>query len=531
MDLDTFVARPLVGSLGVGDFLIVAGAVALLFVITFIFGRKEKDTEDYFVGRRRVPAVVACLAFVATEVSAVTIIGVPADTFQNKWAYLQFFIGSAAARILIAFLFIPIFYRLACTTIFQFLKHRFGDETRYAGSTFFFVTRLTGSGVRLYATSLAVAVILGWGAAGLWKAVLLFTVVSILFIGFGGIKALVWTGAFETVLFFVAGIAVAAYLLLHIDGGAPAAIRAAAAVHKTDVFNWRWSLADANTIWAATLAALFLNMSVFGTDQDFMQRLLTVKTRRSSQKALIGTIAAALPLVCLYAVLGTLLFVFYGQHPEHGLPKDHDEILSHCVVNWLPLGLRGLVLATIILASIDSPLSSLSASFVTDIYRPLIRRSGTERHYLWVGRAAVVAFGLVLAALAYAFKALSGVGVLWVAFQVLAVTGGSTLGVFLLGILTKRRANRANVLAMTVSAVAMATLLYFIHGAVAWTPVVRLFAGWHPWPVPATFALHLRLGWTWLIVLGTVMTFVIGYVLGPWMERRRPPPPDEPVAG
>ena len=136
-------------ALGPVDVAVVVGAIGLLFVIAYFSGRKERDTADFFLGGRRVPALVACLSFVATEVSAVTIIGVPATGFSENWQYLQFFVGSASAKLFVALLFIPVFYKFDCTTIYEFLRHRFGIETQRAGSVFFLITRLLASGVRL----------------------------------------------------------------------------------------------------------------------------------------------------------------------------------------------------------------------------------------------------------------------------------------------------------------------------------------------------------------------------------------------
>ncbi len=526
---DVVVAENMTAGLGALDVTVVAAAVGALFVIAWISGRKEKDTADFFVARRSIPAVIACLSFVATEVSAVTIIGVPSTGYTENWQYLQFFLGSAAARILIAFLFIPVFFKFNVTTIYEFLKHRFGAATQYSGSAFFFVTRLMASGVRLYAACLGVAVILGWDASPSWHvggwtvnsglvaALGLFTLCSIAFIAFGGIKAVVWTGAFATTIFFLAGGAVAVYLWrnIHLDFGAAwqgahdagrtSLLNTGAQYFTSDTSCWGGfvkTFADPNTLWAATLNAFFVGLCVFGTDQELMQRLLTVRTRRSSQKALIGTILAAFPLVTLYLGLGTLLFLFYHQHPSLPPPENSDKILSHFVVNVLPAGLKGLVLAAVVLASIDSPLSSLSSSFVTDIYRPLICRDASERHYLWVSRCGIVGFGILLAILALAFSALTGI--LWLAFKVIAVTGGSTLGIFLLGLLTKRRGNMGNVIAMVASSVVTATLLVLSETKV------------------------ISLGWSWLIVIGTILTFAIGYALGKTVGDAAAPAHQEP---
>ena len=121
------------------DYVVLFLAVIPLFLISYYFGREEKDTSDFFLGDRKVPSIIACLSFVATEVSALTIVGVPATAYSENWEYVQFFFGSAAARIAVAFLFIPVFYKYKCTSIYEYLKYRFGAETQYTGSIFFFI--------------------------------------------------------------------------------------------------------------------------------------------------------------------------------------------------------------------------------------------------------------------------------------------------------------------------------------------------------------------------------------------------------
>jgi solute:Na+ symporter, SSS family len=483
---DVPAAANISGSLSAWDLLVLGAAVATLFVITAIAGRRQGGAREYFLGNRRVPALVASLAFVATEVSAVTIVSVPANAFAGTWSYLQMFVGAAAARVAVAWLFVPVYYRQDCTSIYEYLRSRFGPATQYAGSAFFFVTRLAGSGLRLGAACLGLHVLLGWSMEA---TILAFSAVSIAFIAIGGIKAIMWNGAYSTLVFYAAGAAVAGCLVSMIDGGLGGALRAAGAAHKLDVFDFRWQFEKADTFWASFLCMLFLNMSVFGTDQDFVQRLLTVKTRRSSQLAMVGTIFASLPLVCLYLAIGTLIHVFYLQHGL-AMPQgpQAERILSTVTATLLPSGMKGLVLAAIVLASIDSPLSSLSSSFVMDLYRPLIKRDATDKHCLAVSRVCVVAFGVVLALIAWPVQRMQNV--LMTAFQVMTVPGGSILGVFLLGVLTRRRANRGNVVAMIVNAAAMLIVLRLI------------------------LCNAVPLGWTWIMPMGTALTFALAWILG-----------------
>ncbi len=466
------------------DGAIIAGAVLLLFVISYVFGRKEKDTEDYFLGGRRVPWIVACLSFVATEISALTIVGMPHKAFVEDWRWIQFILGLALARVIVAFLFIPAFYKHRCTSIYEFLGHRFGPATQYTSSIYFLITRLLASGLRLYVTCMAVGLLMDWP---LVATISLFTVISILFIGFGGIKAVVWAGAYEALFFVAAGAMVVAYLVGHMDNGVVSALQTAREAGRLSTFDFRLNLNDAGTFWAAMTCGFFTGLVSFGADQEMVQRLLTVETRRGSQKTIVTTIVTALPVYWLYLLIGTLLYVFYSQHPELPQPQKAKEVFPYFARTVLPAGIKGLVLGAVIMASIDSPLSSLSSSFVSDIYRRLIRTQASERHYLLVSRIAVVCFGLVLAGIAFACSPVESL--VDFAFQVFALPGGPMLGVFLLGLLTRRRANLTNIPAMLISTAICTVLLILI-----WTGT-------------------LRLGWTWLIVVGTASTMILGYLL------------------
>jgi Na+/proline symporter len=257
---------------------------------------------------------------------------------------------------------------------------------------------------------------------------------------------------------------------------------------------WRRVLTDPNIFWLAVLNGLVGSVAAFGTDHDLMQRLLTVETRKQSQRTLILTPLGTLATLAIYLSIGAGLFAYYAQHPTPGLPRP-DEIFPFFVRTAMPEVLRGLMLTAIVLASIDSPLGSLSASFVTDIYRPLLVRGRSERHYVFVSRLAVAAFGLVLAALAWWLSSRNQI--LWLAFKIAGVTFGSLLGVFLLGLLTKLRADRANVVAMVTMALVNLVLLVLGESGV------------------------IALGWSWLVILGTAGTMLLAALLAPVLDRAR----------
>ncbi len=476
------------------DYAVLAGSLALLLGIGVYFTRAQHDTVDFFLARRRVPWWAVCLSFLATEISAVTIISVPATAYAENWEYAQYFVGSSLAKFAVAFLFIPAFYRHNVVTIYEFLEHRFGRASQVTASIFFFITRLGGSGVRLMAASLAVSILMGWPIV---PTIAVFTVISIAYIATGGVTAVVWTNVLQALLFLVAGAATLAFLLWSIEGGVGAVVSTAGAAGRLNVINWgpalgapdflRRVLTEPNIFWVAVLNGLVGSMAAFGTDHDLMQRLLTVETRRESQRTLSLTPLGTFVTLAIYLSLGAGLFTFYAQHPELPVSRP-DAILPHFVQQVMPAAMRGLMLSAIVLASIDSPLGSLSASFVTDIYRPLIVRGRGERHYLFVSRVAVAVFGAVLGVLAYAFSFFDNI--LWLAFKISGVTFGSLLGVFLLGLLTRRRvADTANVVAMIAMALVNLGLL-----------------GLSEWKI-------LPFAWSWLVILGTAGTMLIAVVL------------------
>ena len=373
-----------------------------------------------------------------------------AQGLRRKLALDSVLDRSGLARLIVAFLFIPAFYKYRCTSIYEFLGHRFGPATQYTGSLYFLVTRLLASGVRLYVTCMAVGKIMDWPLA---STIALFTVVSILFIAFGGIKAVVWAGAYEALFFVVAGVLVVGYLLHNIDGGMATTLQTAGTAGRLSTFHWKLDLNDASTFWAGMAGGFFSGLVSFGADQEMVQRLLTVGTRRSSQKTIVATILAVLPVYWLYLLIGTLLYVFYTRTsrapaaagsqgdlspfrpddpaggPQRPCPRRrrHGEYRFAAQLADFLLG-RG------------------------DLYRPLLRQGASEKHYLRVSRIAVVGFGLLLAAIAVACSPVGNI--LDFAFQVLALPGGGAAGRLSPGpALTRHKANLANLPAMLVSTI------------------------------------------------------------------------------
>src|SRR5574337_48393 len=347
------------------DYGILVLSLVCLIAIGVHFTREQRDTVDFFLARRRVPWWAACLSFLATEVSAVTLISVPATAYGENWQYLEFFVGSSLATFVVAALFIPAFYAYNCTTIYEFLGYRFGRATQLTGSIFFFITRLVGSGVRLMAACLAVSILIGWRIE---PTIALFTLLSVIYIATGGVKAVVWTNVFEALTFLVAGAVTLGFLLTQIDGGVGAVLGVAGQAGRLSLIDWGpapgapdfWSRVwtDPNIVWLAILNGLVGSMAAFGTDHHLMQRLLTVETRRESQRTLVLTPVGVLLTLLIYMGIGAGLYTYYAQHPNLPVLRP-DDIFPHFIETAVPQVLPGLMLSAIVLASLNLPLGAL----------------------------------------------------------------------------------------------------------------------------------------------------------------------------
>jgi len=464
------------------DIVVLTLYFCLIVFIGYWTSKREKNTEDFFLGGRRMPWGAVCLSILATEMSVLTFVGVPADAFRTNYVYLQFAFGSLIGRILIALLFIPAFYKGKVTTVYQYLLQRFGENTRGTATTFFFITRLLGSGVRLLGASIVVSVVTGWSII---PSIILMAFIAMIYATVGGIKAVIWTDVMQFIVLMGGAFLVIGFLLYKIPGGWHGVTALAGPIGKMRVFDLRAAISNPMWLLVGIVNGCFQTFAALGTDQDLTQRMLTCKRTGESQKSLILTGILDLPIVMTFLVIGTLLWVFYQHFPCANLPANTDHIFPYFVVTQLPIGVRGLLLAGVFAAamsSLDSALVALSSSAVVDIYQPHFKKHASERHYLLISRLFVVVFCLALIGVAIACRDIKQI--LWIGFKISGFTYGSLLGVFLLATITKRGSDKGNVIAM-ISSVILTVMLFILQP-------------------------YIHIAWPWLVVIGTIWTFFIG---------------------
>ncbi len=474
------------------DYLLVGAVLAALCAVGWRTGARAASGDDYLLAGRRLPWPAAGLALTAAEISALTVLGVAAFSFRADWTSLQLFLGAAAARVLVAVLFVPAFHRGRGRTIYGVLGERFGPLTRAAAAGAFLVARLLTSAVRLLVACAAAGALLGWG---LPPTLLLLTALSLVLLVRGGVEPAVWTGALETLVVLGAAALTVVYLLHRTDGGLPAALNLAFAAGKLRVLDWGPSplapgfldsfFNNPGLLVAAVLTGFMGSAAAFGTDHELAQKLMVVPDAAAGRKALFLSIAGSLAVLLVYLSVGTLLFIYYKQNPGMALPDQLSRVLPNFAVTVMPPLARGAVLAAVLAAAADSPLPSLSAAFVDDLWRPLARRAPSPAAELKGARAAAAGFAFVLAAL----TALLGVSdaALGVAFKAGAAAAGPLLGVFLLA-LTSERGGDAEALAALVVSMGLCALLLLLE------ETGRLPFGWS-WLVPVGAAAAYGLGW------------------------------------
>ena len=359
--------------------------LALYFVMSLAIGlwagRGEKSTHDFFLGGRRQHWLLASISIIATEVSAVTLIAVPADSFRGDWNYLQAYAGSFLGRILIVYLLLPAFYGGAVTTVYEYLGQRFGPWTRTTASLLFFVSRILGSGIRLLVASVALSEVFGWN---LTAVVVGSTAIAMTYATFGGIKAILWTDLFQAALFVLGAMVTVGLLFAAIPGDWSDNLSTAYASGKMKVFTWSGGWNNEKLFWLLALNTVFTTMAAMGTDQDLTQRMLTCPDLPKAQRSLLFNAFATFPIPCIYLLIGTLLHQYYAGLPAGAPPErileTSDRIYPYYIATAVPsgIGLRGLLVAAIFAAamsSLASALGALASTAVNDIYRPWRGRS------------------------------------------------------------------------------------------------------------------------------------------------------------
>ncbi len=466
------------------DFAVV---VAYLLGITWFgvhFRKSQRTLSDYFLGGRQLPWWALALSVVSAETSILTIISTPGIAYRSNFGFLQLVLGYLVARVVVSFVLIPRYFAGDLFTAYQFIERRFGRGLKLFTAALFLSTRALAEGVRVFAMSVLVEVMFH---NGVLTAVVVVTLLTLLYTFEGGLKAVIWTDVIQLAI-YVCGTAVALVVAIHAIPGGWAHVREVAALSgdKFRVFDFHFNLHEPYLFWSGLVGGTFLTSASHGTDQLIVQRLLAARSKRQSQAALLSSGVVILGQFALFLLMGVALFAYYRDFPPGSPFSRPDAIYPTFVVTRLPAILSGLLTAAILaagMANLSAALNALSSSSVMDFYKPFLHPNADERHYLRMSRLLTLVWGAVLIAIAMAASHLHE-SVLELALTIASVPYGSMLGIFLLGALTRRTTPRG---ALVGALAGLATLIVVI--------------------------LETDVAWTWYVVIGTCVSFAIGQLV------------------
>ncbi len=472
------------------------------------FRHSQRTVRDYFLGGRTTSWWIISLSIVATETSTLTLIGVPALVYGasarpelgGSLTYIQVVIGYLLGRVIICALLLPAYFAREMLTAYSLLDRRFGAGTKHFAASLFLVMRALAEGVRVFAASLVLSAVLSTSFAGtshlwLWSIVIV-GLLTLIYTFEGGIGAVIWTDVVQFAI-YIGGSLLAGYELIQLTpGGWPSIVASASAAGKLQAVSFSWDLRLPFTFWAGLIGGACLTTASHGTDQLLVQRLLTCRSLRESQRALLMSGVLVLLQFVLFLAIGLMLFGYYQTVAVPALTSN-DEIFPTFIVQHLPHGISGLVIAAIFAAAMSNlsgSLNSLASTTVIDFYQPLLARGADDRHLLRVSRWCTAAWGVVLIGIAVLARRWGSV--FTSGLTIASLVYGPMLGAFLLGVLTRRTNQRGIMLGMAISLGVMVLIKVY-------TP----------------------LAWTWYVLVGASVCGAIGYASSFLTGERHPTSP------
>ncbi|HEY8133117.1 MAG TPA: sodium:solute symporter [Thermoanaerobaculia bacterium] len=479
------------------DPLIIAAYVSTILGIGFWARTRQKTTRHYFLAGQQVPWWAISASIVATETSAISFVSVPGLAYSRggDFTFLQLVLGYILGRVVITILFIPAYFRRSLLTVYQLLQSKFGMQVKSLAASLFIVMRTIADGVRLLLTSIVLATVIhsvfpnASSGTTIPISIVFMGVLMLLFTAVGGMEAVVWSEVLQLGI-YLTGAATAAVLLIRgIPGGLQQALAIGEHAHKFRMFDFSFDLTRPYVFWAGVIGGCFLTASTHGTDQYMVQRYLcTDSPRKASVALLLSGVVVFLQFVG-FLFIGVLLFCFYrpdllpgyATGPPAAPFVSADQVFPDFIVNHVPTGLSGLIVAAILAAAVSPSVNSIAATALADLYQPLVRGK-SDGHYLSVSRVLTVVAGIaqILVALSLIGQTGSAVNT---ALAVASLINGPILGVFLLSALQREGATAA--FAGMLSGIAAVTAVWL------WTP----------------------LAWPWYAVVGSLTTVAVGSTL------------------
>jgi solute:Na+ symporter, SSS family len=512
-----------------GDWWVIILYLLGIILLGVWFGKDQRNTRDYFLGSKNVPWWGIGLSIVAAETSALTIIGVPAMAYGGNIAFIQMIIGYVIARIILAVVLVPHYFKGEIYSPYQLFANTLGSSARQTAALFFLLSETLAAGVRVYVASIPVKLILGDKLLGfgtgdpILGAILLFVVLSLVYTYIGGVKAVIWTDAVQFGLFLLGGVFALLYIPHLVEGGAAAVFSKAAAAGKlhwlsavpAEGTSWpKFLLGAPFNIWMGVIGGTVMVMSSHGAEQLIVQRVLACKSVADGRKALILSAVMIFPLFLIFLLVGAMLWVFYQSHrfqiplpePRPGSAiKANDFVFPIFMMTEVPHVLKGFLIVAILAAamsSVSSALTSLASVSTMDFVRHLLPHR-SEEFYLRFSKISTVLWAAMLILVAYLSRTVEFV--LNAAFSLRGLTSGALLSGLALAIFWRQGKALPVVAGMLVSLACMIAI-QVLPGLPGTSPGwMRIFG--------------TEIFWPWYTLIGSIITILTAFALRKTMAK------------
>ncbi len=446
---------------------------------------KQSSTKDYFLGGRKIPWWAVGFAIVATETSTLTFISIPGLAYLTNLNFLQLALGYFLGRLVVAWIILPSYFRGELGTAYTYLANRFGVPMKNLASGIFMLTRLAADGVRLFATAIPLALILqGTNLAANFSSYWIYTASILLIAAFslsytyvGGLRAVVWMDVVQLFIYFAGVLAAIIIVSSSFNGGLAEGFAKASEAGKLKIFHFSFEgglkgfLSTPYTFFASILGGAFLSMASHGIDQLIVQRLLAAGSLKSSRKALIMTGFVIIIQFGLFLFLGSLLFGFYD-----GADIPSDEVFPKFIIEEMPPGLSGLIIAALFAAAmstLSSSITALGSATMFDYVIPYYKKLSASNE-IAISRLITLIWCILLVISAILFMQSSQI-VVELALSIASFTYGGLLGAFFLGVLFSRPQMKHAVPAFITGILVMVYVILVTTIAWTWYTMIGAF--------------------------------------------------------
>jgi len=440
------------------------GVLIVYLVGVVLFGswfvKTSRSTDRFMAAGRRLPGWAVGLSLFGTYLSSISFLALPGKAYASNWNFFVFSLSLPLAAWVATRYFVPLYRKRNEVSAYGYLEHRFGPWARTYATVFYLLTQLGRMGTIMFLVALALHPLLGWPV---WTLIVMIGLLVTFYAVMGGIEAVIWTDVIQSIVLLGGALAAVVFIFVGMPGGGGELFRVAGEAHKFSLGSFGSSIAE-DTFWVVLVYGVFINLQNFGIDQNYIQRYIAAKSDKEAGKSVWLSALLYLPASAMFFFIGTGLFVFYKLQP-HLLPAGTaaDKVFPHFIVNVLPVGMTGLVIAAIMAAAMSTVSTSVNSSatvILTDIYKRYFRKNADEKESMRVLHATTIVWGLAGMGVGLAMMGVQQALDAW--WKWAGIFSGGMLGLFLLGCFYRRA---RNVPAVIGAVVGVAVILWVTFSA------------------------------------------------------------------